>query len=271
MRRALAVVLAVSAVAGTASADDACERAVIDPIVTPVRDIDLDAQRSACLRSELSAGLGAHALIDTPGFYGSLGGALTLRAQFVVLPRLELFAQDRVLDVSFVQNAVNQVTDAGIGPLVVGAAYGLTAGARARTVLAARLEVPYTRDHMDKLHTSGGLDLVFTGDVADTLVLHSRLGALGMHAESTAGSTNRFALRAGADLAWQLRSRFALVGGAEMSAGWYHGFDHLLLRAGIHWRMPRESDWRLRAGVGAPVGGRERANAILDVALVHGI
>jgi hypothetical protein len=100
-------------------------------------------------------------------------------------------------------------------------------------------------------------------------VLHGRLGALAMHASSLAGSTRRVALVAGSDVVWQARAALAVQAGAELSAGWRPGLDHVLLRAGIHWRLT--GDWRLRAGVGAPVGGSERTNAILDVAIVHGI
>lgn len=265
MSRLLVATIAVCLAASVARAGEPCASAVIDPIVTPVRDIDLDAQRSACLRDELSIRMLGHALIDTPGFHGVLGGELAIAGRLVMRRWLELSAQLRVVDFAFVQNAVNQVTNTGFGPLVVGAAYGFT-----RMALVAQLELPYTRDEMDTLRVSGALGAVYTGPLADQLVLHARLGALGMHAESLAGSTNRLALRAGGDVAWHLRTRLALQAGAEISAGWYGGFDHLLLRAGVHWQMTA-SDWRLRAGVGAPLGGSERTNVVLDVGLVHGL
>jgi hypothetical protein len=248
--------------------EDPCAPAVIDPIVTPVRDVDLDAQRSACLRQDISLRLLGHALIDTPGFHGVLGGDLALAGHFLARDWLELSAQLRVVDFSFVQNAVNKVTNTGFGPLVVGAALGT--GGRSPVAVVAQLELPYTRDNMDTLRTSGQLAVVVTGRLADSLLLHGRLGALGMHAESLAGSTNRLAVRAGADVAWRLRTRLALHAGADISAGWYRGFDHVLLRAGVHWQVSA-SDWRLRAGLGAPVGGSERTNAVLDLAVVHGL
>ena len=62
--------LAILLVPALAAADDEtpCDAAVSDPIVTPVRDVYLDAQRSACMGTALSAAVLAHALIDTPGF-----------------------------------------------------------------------------------------------------------------------------------------------------------------------------------------------------------
>jgi hypothetical protein len=271
MRAILIIAVVVAVGPALARADESaialepCDSAVIDPIVTPVRDVDLDAQRSACLRQELSARVLGHALIDTPGFHGVLGGDLALAARLAVRDSIELSAQLRVVDFAFVQNAVNKTTNAGFGPLVVGAAYGFT-----RTALVAQLELPYTRDDMATLRISGALGAVYTGPLTTTLVLHARLGVLGMHAESLAGSTNRLALRAGGDLAWHLRTRLALQAGADISAGWYGGFDHVLLRAGVHWQLSR-TDWRLRAGIGAPLGGSERTNAVVDLAIVHGL
>jgi hypothetical protein len=250
--------------------EDPCADRVIDPIVTPVRDIELDAQRSACLRRELSVRILGHALIDTPGFYGSLGGNLAIGGRLALRDKLELSAQLRVGDYSFVQNAVNQATHLGVGPLVLGAAVGDWIAGSARAAIVVQAELPYTRDDMDTLHASGQLAGVVTGTLSRELFLHARLGALAMYAESVAGSQRWLALRAGVDLAWQLRTRLALQAGGEMSAGWYGGFDHVLLRAGVHWQMTR-SDWRLRAGIGAPLGGSERTNAVLDLALVHGL
>lgn len=266
--KALAIVLSLVPALAFAD-DDPCTDATVDPIVTPVRDVGLDAQRSACLRSELAAGVLAHALIDTPGFHGDLGGELALDARFALGDAFELSAQLRAVDFAFVQNAVNKTTHTGFGPLVVGAATGGRIGAGARAALVAQLELPYTRDEMDTLHVGGRLAGVVTGRLAPALVLHGRLGALAMHASSLAGSTRRGALVAGSDVVWQARAALAVQAGAELSAGWRPGLDHVLLRAGIHWRLT--GDWRLRAGVGAPVGGSERTNAILDVAIVHGI
>src|SRR5688500_168490 len=248
--------------AGSAEADDMvsadpCDANVIDPHVTPVRDVELDVQRSACLREDISLRVLSHALIDTPGFYGNLGGNLSLGGRLIIGKAHELSAQLRVVDYTFVQNAVNKVGNTGFGPLVLGAAAGDTIGAGARGALVLQVELPYTRDQMDTLRTNAALTGVVTGRLTDSLLLHTRLGALGMHASSEAGSTRRLAFRAGADVAWHVRTRVALHAGSEISAGWYGGFDHVLLRAGVHWKMTSgwceyRNDWRLRAGVGAP-------------------
>jgi hypothetical protein len=269
------VTIALRAVAAPEAAEPAagspaepCLDGVIDPIVTPVRDVYLDAQRGACLRDELTVALRGHALIDTPGFYGALGGDVAVGARLVVGKAHELSAQLRAIDYAFVQNAVNKVSHAGLGPLVLGAAAGGELGAGARAALVLQLELPYTREQRDTAQISGQLQGVATGRLSRSLVLHTRLGALGLVATSEGGRTRRLALRAGADLAWQVRTRLALQAGVDTAAGWHAGLDHVLVRAGLHWR-PGGGAWRLRTGLGLPRGGNERTNVVFDVGLVR--
>lgn len=259
---------AVLLVPATAFADDPCAQPVVDPIVTPVRDAYLDAQRSACLRDEVSAGLDTHALVDTPGFHGVLGGDLALGGRLVVHKAHELSIQLRLVDYEFVQNAVNKSTNAGVGPIVFGGAAGKPIGDTARAALVVRVELPFTRDQMDTLRSAGELGGVVTGFVGHAVTLDARLSALGMHASSLAGSTSRLAFRAGTDVVWQPRTTVGLQAGAELMAGWSKGFDHVLLRAGVHWAV-HGGPWRLRSGIGAPVGGSERTTAVVDITVLH--
>jgi hypothetical protein len=243
------------------AAADPCEP-VRDPIVTPLREPYLDAQRSACVRDELFVAIAPHALIDTPGFHGVLGGDLSLGGRLVVDQSYELSVQLRALDFAYVVNAVNEVNHAGFGPIVVGAATK-----RGPAAIALRLELPYTRDDWATFHSSAAVEGLFSTDLAPRWTLHSRLTALGMFASSEAGSTHRLAFRAGADLAWQPRKPIALHAGADLMAGWAHGFDAVLVRAGVHWAM--WAAWRLRSGVALPLGGSDRTTAIVDLAVVH--
>lgn len=239
---------------------DPCE-GVRDPIVTPVRDAYLDTQRSACLRDEAFVALAPRALIDTPGFHGVLGGDLSIGGRLVIHEAHEISVQLRAVDYAFVQNAVNKVTHTGFGPVVIG-----TAARSGNAALALRLELPYTQS-FDTLRTSAAIEGLYSADLAPRLTLHGRLTALGMVASSEAGDTHRLAFRAGADLVWQSRPTFAAQIGADLMAGWAQGFDDVLLRAGVHWAVA--GLWRLRSGVGVPVGGSERTNAIVDVAVIH--
>lgn len=242
------------------AAADPCE-AVRDPIVTPVRDAYLDAQRSACIRDEAFVALAPHVLIDTPGFHGVLGGDLSIGGRLAIEKSHEVSVQLRVLDYAFVQNAVNKVTHTSVGPVVLGAAAN-----KGNAAIALRLELPYTQS-FDTLRTSAAIEGLYSADLAPAVTLHGRLTALGMVASSEAGDTHRLAFRAGADLVWQPRQTVALLAGADLMAGWAHGFDDVLVRAGVHWAI--EGLWRLRSGVGLPIGGSERTNAILDVAVIH--
>lgn len=264
-RLVLLALLAASRLA-YADAPEPCTDSVNDPIVTPVRDRLLDAQRGACLRDEASAGLLAHALVDADNFHGVLGGALVLAGRIVVKRAHELSVQLPVFDYTFVQTAVNKVTHASIGPLVLGAAAGGAIGQGARAALALRVELPYATDTMTTFGSSAQLAGLVTGALARRVIVHARLGAVGMIAASPGGTTRRLALFAGTDLAWHVRPRLALHAGADVMAGWRAGLDHVLVRTGVHWRV--SNTLRVRFGSGVPLGGAEPTNAIVDVGLV---
>lgn len=265
----------IALVGGTAVAhaddrEDPCATPLVDPAITPVRDVELDAQRDACVRHEVFARALGHMLVDNPGFHGVLGGHLTFGGRLVLRERFEISAQLRVLEHTYVQNAVNKVNHTAFGPILVGGVASHPLADATVGALALQLELPYTRDPADTFHASGQLAGLVTTRLSPALVLHGRLGGLAMYASSLAGSTRRFAVRAGSDLVWQMRSCFAVLGGVDVSALWRDGFDHVLVRAGVHWRF-HASDWRLRAGVGVPLAGDERTNAVLDIAILRGL
>jgi hypothetical protein len=271
MKRVLAI---LTLLGGVAAADpaavtegDPCVDSVGDPAATPIRDVGLDMQRSACLRSELSAAVTTHALIDTPGFRGMLGGDFGIAGRLVVRADLELGVRLRIVDYTFVQNAVNKVTETRYGPLGFGAAYGTRLGPRGRLAVVLAGELPYTRDDMDTTHAGGELTGVVTGELASRWLLHARLGAVGAIASSTGGTLYRLGLRAGADLAWRVLRRLTFLGGVETQAGWNGGLDTVMLRTGVHFRPT--GAWRGVIGIGAPLGGNERTNAILDLGIAR--
>lgn len=246
-----------------------CEEQLVDPVVTSLRDAAIDAQRSACLRSELALHVPISALIDTPGFYGELGGGLQLGGRYVVREKLELSANVRLANYHFVQNAVNKATETQIGPFVVGAAYGRRWGVSALAI-AGTLELPYTRDNLDTMHVSGALTLMAMNRLGARTTLHSRLGFVGGRAWSLGGSTGRMAFRAGLDLVRHTRwSRWAFDLGAEIQAGWYDGFDGTTIRAGMQRRFGFWGRYRGALGVGVPLGGGERTNAIVDIGVIR--
>ena len=256
------VALLVPASAAASPCDDALD----DPAATPIRETD--AQRGACLRDELATHLLGHALIDTPNFHGVLGGELGITARTVVGERLELGVRARVVDATFVQTAVNKVTTTRFGPLAAGAALDLPFDDRARLAAVALVELPYTRDAMETAHTSGQLGLVFTGMLSSRWRVHARFGALAAYAASSGGSTVRYALRAGTDLAWRFRARWALHAGVDSEGGWRDGFSMLLARTAIAWR-PRGGAYRTTLAAGAPLAGDEPTTAIVSIGVAR--
>jgi len=245
-----------------------CDDALIDPVVTPLRDAAIDAQRSACLRSDLSLHLPVTALIDTPGFHGEIDGALQIGGRLVVRDKLELSASVRSVRYAFVQNAVNKATNTQAGPLVLGAAYGRRWGVSA-VAIAGALEVPYTRDNLDTAHLTGSLTAITTNRITRQTTLHARLGFVGARAWSLGGSTGRMAFRAGADLVRRVGYRWSFDLGAELQAGWYDGFDGTTVRLGAQRVFGERGRYRGMLGIGLPIGGDERTNAIIDLGVIR--
>lgn len=262
--------IALVLLARTAAADDEidpCRDSILDPVATPVRDVGIDAQRGACLRDQVGASLHVNALIDTPGFHGVLGGELHVDGRMRIGEAVELDLGLRVIRYAFVQNAVNKVTDVATGPFTLGAVWSGRLGEGSQVALAGRFEVPGTRYDQETTHLAGELNVVVSAAMTDHTVLHARLGAVGASASSDGGRTNRFALRAGADLARAIGARLTLAGGADVQAGWYAGLDHINLRLALHARLT--GPWRFQLALGFPVGGEERTNAIVALGVLR--
>ena len=250
----------------TLASADPCETALVDPLATPLRETD--AQRGACLRDELSASLVGHALIDTPNFHGVIGSEVALGARFVVHHRLELGARVRAIDYTFAQTAVNKVTATRFGPVALGAAVDLPFDEHARLAVVGLVELPFTRDSMETVHTSGQLALALTGTLSPRWQVHARLGTHVAYASSSGGTARRVALRAGTDLAWRFRARWSLQYGLDTEAGWRDGFSMLFVRTGLQWR-PRGGAYRGTLAVGAPLGGDEPTTAIISLGVAR--
>lgn len=239
-----------------------CDESLIDPVVTPLRDASIDAQRSACLRRELTIHIPLSALIDTPGFHGEIDGALQLGARYAFGEHLELSAALRAARYAFVQTAVNKATELQLGPLSLGAAYGTRRGRSAFAIVGV-IEVPFTRDNLATTHLTGSLTAITTNRLTQRATLHGRLGFVGARAWSLGGTTGRSAFRAGADVVRRVGERWSLDVGAEIQAGWYDGFDGTTVRLGAQRRFGEYVRGML--GLGVPIGGDERTNAIFDI------
>lgn len=261
---ALVVLGASTPAAADLEASAPCAEHIDDPVTLPWRDSGIDGGRGGCLHADVAVRLGARALVDTPDFYGTLGGDATVQIRLLEEWGLEWGFSLRAIDAVFVQNAVLAVDELGYGPLGAHVAWGgdgVLAGRPFVRALHARVEVPFTRSRLDS--SSGGL-LVGAGVtwlLAPRVRLHGHAGALGWYASSTSGRTGRAAAQASVDLTARPVRWLALFAGADVQAGWYGwGLDHLALRGGGHWRV--KGLWRVELAAGLPVAGAER----MDVA-----
>jgi len=264
--RTLAITCLLARAAGAAP----CEDPVLDPVTTPIRDAAIDQQRTACLRNEMAIHLGGRALVDNPGFHGVLSGDLRGSGRLVLRPRFELDVDVQLVDATFVQNAVNKATRVAAGPITVGAAFAAASTEDMALALVGSVELRGTRTGDDTVRTSGELTAVATGVLAARTLMHGRFGGVWMLAASTAGDSERVAFRAGVDVAHRLARPLSVLLGAEAQTGWYGGgLDHVSLRAGVQLHVRR--GWRGAIGIAAPVGGEERTNVVLDLAVVHAL
>jgi len=249
-------------------AHDACEYELVDPVPTPFLDAGIDDQRAACLRTEIGIALTTHFLIDPEEFHGHVGGDAILDLRHVFHRELELGARLRVIDVGYVQTAVNKVTETQFGPLLVSAAWGRRLAPSARVALVASAEVPYTRNERETTHTGGELTALVTGALSEHWTVHGRLGALAAIADSEGGTSRRLAMRSGIDVAWRSSgSRIGLITGIETQAGITGGLDVVALREGFQLHLGKL--YRLVSGVAIRLTGNDHTNLVFVLGLAR--
>ncbi len=267
MTRALA--LAVIAWAAPAAADGVCGDAIDQPAAVPWRDAGFDGGRGACPVADVGARVGGHALIDTPGFYGTLGGELALALRQRAGAHLAWGLTARAVDVTFVQNAVWKIVEPSYGPLLADGLYGVDAtlaGRPLRLAGWAQLALPFTRGDVDGSTGAAQVAGLASWQARARWRVHARLGGLGWYGRAVTGTSTRAAALASIDLAWRARRRLAVDVGVDAQLGWYRGgLDHVAVRAGVAWRLAR--CWRLHGAVGAPLVGVERQ----DLAVTLGV
>lgn len=255
--------------AGEPLAGEPCQEHVDDPVALPWREGGVDALRGGCLHADLAVRLGGRATIDTPELYGTLASDLVVAARFVEGGRVEWGVGLRVVDFTFVQNAVIAVDELGYGPVSAHVALGgraALAGRPLRTAAFARLELPFTRSRLDGSSGAAQLGAAATWLVGPRLRLHGRAAALGWYASSTSGRDGRLAAALSVDAGWRPVHWLGLFAGSDVQVGWYGlGLDHVAVRLGGHWRV--KGLWRVEAAVGRPLVGSERT----DVAVGLGV
>ena len=264
----LGLILTASLAPALAVADPACPP-LVDPVPLGVRDAAFDAQRGACLGPEMSARVVGLATIDTPNFYGTLGGGLVLGARFLPHHRVEVGVSARAVDYTFAQDAVVIAHDVRFGPVIAHAAIGgpiaMNRDARWAAVLAWAL--PLTTADMDLVETAAQAAVVASVRATPRWTAHARAALLGGLARSDLGTTTRGAFLVGGDAIVRATGWLGIGLGADAQAGWRGGFDHLLVRAGFRFAIGER--WRIELGAGAPLGGEERANAAVTLGVAR--
>ncbi len=80
---ALVVLGASAPAAADLEATAPCAEHIDDPVTLPWRDSGIDGGRGGCLHADVAVRLGARALVDTPDFYGTLGGDATVQIRLL--------------------------------------------------------------------------------------------------------------------------------------------------------------------------------------------
>jgi len=247
---------------------DVCDDPIVDPAAIGVRAGNFDAVRSACLRSEVEARVDSRALIDTPGFHGTLGGDLQLTARFREGLGVEWGVTVQVVDYTFAQTAVVTASDATYGPFSLHGAVGRRYKERAYVAAYLHTEVPFTRSILDSTLWGTQVAGLVTYDAHRRVALHGRVGGLFWFGSSEAGATSRGAGVISVDAAVRTVRWMDAFAGLELQSGWYGvGLDHLATRIGAHWRI--RGDWRVEVAGLVPLAGTERTTAAITVAVQH--
>lgn len=270
--RTAAIVVAIVALAGArlaAAEPGVCDDPIDQPIAVAWRAAGADATRGACLHPDVALELGGRAVIDTPAYYGTLGGAASIVARFVENDHFEWGLGLRLVDVAYVQNAVWKLTDAGYGPVLAHAALGdrVTLGGRAlQRAVAVRLVLPFTESRLEGSTGAAQLAGVATWHLRPRLRVHGRAMVLGWYGAAVTGTSVRGAVALSTDVSWRAVRWLTPTAGVDVQLGWYGaGLDHVAVRAGAHWRV--KGRWRAEAAAGVPVLGAERQ----DVAVTVGV
>ena len=182
MIRALAIVLALAQAAR--AEEGACTRythlgLAEGPITLGFSDGDLGTGHRACPRNEFFAGARANAVIDTPGFYGSVAtdGQLAISFRLPQAPRWEVSANLAAVHWQYVQNATLKSSEVGIGLLTLGAAVMALETRRFVLTPYARLLLPTASTSPHVVELGGELGLAAEFRPRAKVALHAYAGA----------------------------------------------------------------------------------------------
>lgn len=226
------------------------------PLAVSYLGADVGTARRACPRTEAGLGLQGGAIIDTPNFYGALGGGLLAFGSWAPSERLELFGTVEAVRFQFVQNATLNGISLALGQTTVGATYVALQLDRLTLAPTARLELP-TSFLSSRTRTVGAeLGVAAQYQPLHALGVHGYLGA-GVSAGLTAAPAQPRAgvlAQVGAD--YTFADWFAVVLDVAAGFGRRAAVDHVSpafgLRAGLGELLGAE------LAVTLPLAGDER-------------
>jgi hypothetical protein len=263
---ALGLALILFILSTNAHAESPC-RAMLAPSAVSLRDTGLDQNRVACAVDGLSIGTRAHATIDTPNFYGTLGASLMLDYRYLHAAGFEFSVGAQLVDYRFAQSAVFTKGDLAIGPVSIGVLRPRTTswwGIPVAVGHAIRFEIPYTNSSDQNLTVAASPAFLATLTPSRVLHIHARMAALLWSVLPESGADSRLALLASTDIAYAPANIFAITTGVEAQGGWYGvGLDHVQARAGLRTGLGASGVLELSAAT--TLAGAERNDLVFWV------
>lgn len=240
---------------------------LLEPAQVSVRESGFDISRAACASARYQLGARSFALIDTPGYYGTLAGSIFFDWSTVHLSGFELGLGARLLDARFVQSAVLPMAELSAGPLRAWALRPRDTtilGWSATVAHSLLIDIPYTNFSLDEGSMSATPALLVTLRPTSDLHWHNRVAALLWAVWPESGPDRRLALALSSDAALRVASWLSMTAGLEVQGGWYGlGLDHALVRGGVRFGWAEEHAIEISGG-SAPLG-EERADLTLFI------
>lgn len=204
------------------------------PLQVGFFDGDVGRPRRVCARSELALAGGGSAILDTPNFYGSLGGGAQLQGSWAIAADAELFAAIEAVHFRFVQNATLTHTYLGPGLTSIGGTWRRAGTENLAVATTARLTLPTAFGlYRNAWPVAADVGAAFQWIVHPMLSAHGGFGGVGMGALGGADPGLRlgFQLLAGVEVRpWE---RLSLVADVSTLLGWADAVDQLTAAAGL--------------------------------------
>lgn len=121
------------------------------PVQVAAAPGELGLVRRAEARTEVALAIPGTVVLDEPGFYGMVDGAVAVQGSYAISERLEVFGGLAALQFRYVQNATLTATNLTLGALFLGATWVAISAPEGRLDLApfVRLELPTSLEYQN--------------------------------------------------------------------------------------------------------------------------